>query len=78
MRLQFIIEDRDLVDNFNQAVLRRGDNVNDLIEAFLEEYVSDNPVCEGCKGEGFVELPNYSNLDVDADQYKRSRCDECN
>lgn len=78
MRLQFIIENRDLVDRFNRAIEKQGDNVNTLIESFMEEYVEDNPICEGCNGVGFVDLPNYSDMDVDASDYKQSRCDECN
>jgi len=78
MRLQFIIDNRDLVDKFNRAVERQGDNVNDLIETFLEEYVSDNPICEGCNGERYVNEPNNSDYSADASDYNRVKCDECN
>ena len=78
MRLQFIIENRDLVDRFNQAIEKQGDNVNTLIESFMEEYVEDNPICEGCNGEGVVNLPNLSDFSADASDYSQTKCDECN
>ena len=78
MRLQFIISNRDLVDRFNRAIEIQGDNVNDVIETMIEEYVHENPICEGCDGKGYQENPNYLDYSVDAPQYRLTKCDECN
>lgn len=78
MRLQFEISNRDLVDKFNEALEREGDNAIDLLEAMMEEYVDNNKPCENCNGKGFTENPNYLDYSVDAPQYRLTKCDECN